>query len=149
MRAVLHFSRKVQYLPHAPSCPLFCAQEIVRSDVISRAGTVADPTFVRCTLESVAQNISAPLNPAAAVVLCLLANAEEDGGMHEIQMKLGLRFAFDREDTNRVVAAGIEKAIEVRLAESFEKAEDGTMYRLTDAGREMMIAHLGSVFKDG
>ncbi|MEZ2307110.1 MULTISPECIES: hypothetical protein [Paraburkholderia] len=126
--------------------------EVAAEQKYTPASTALDailPIFFH-THRSVAQNISAPLNPAAAVVLCLLANAEEDGGMHEIEMKLGLRFAFDRDDTNRVVAAGIEKAVEAGLAESFvEKDEDGTMYRLTAAGKEMMIAHLGSVFKDG
>lgn len=103
------------------------------------------------TDRSLAQNISAPIHPAAAVVLCVLTNAadEEEGGASRVGMQMGLRFAFDREDARTVVEAGIEKAVKGGLAEAFESKEGGTLYRLTAAGKAMMVDHLGSVFKNG
>jgi hypothetical protein len=100
------------------------------------------------THRSVAQSISAPLHPAAAVVLCQLANAGEEGS-HEVHLKLGLRFALDRDESNRVCEAGIEKALKSGLAESFtKKGSDSEFLRLTDTGKEMFV-HLNSVFKNG
>ncbi|WP_060303742.1 hypothetical protein [Burkholderia cepacia] len=101
------------------------------------------------TYRSVAKSISAPLHPAAVVVLCMLANADADGeGMHQFRMKIGLRFALDRDEANRVVEAGTEKAVKAGLAETYVDGEGSTMYRLTAEGKEMFV-HLNSVFKDG
>jgi hypothetical protein len=89
---------------------------------------------------TIAKNISSPIHSAAAVLLCLLANAEDKGGLHQVEMKMGLRFAFDREDSNRIAAAGIEKVMKTGLVETYaEKKTGDTMYRLTAAGKEMMM----------
>lgn len=100
------------------------------------------------THRSVAQSISAPLHPAAAVVLCQLANAGEEG-LHEFKMKIGLRFALDRDESNRIVEAGTQKALKAVLPGTFVDKETGdTLYRLTAEGKEMFV-HLNTVFADG
>jgi hypothetical protein len=97
------------------------------------------------THRSVAQSISAPLHPAAVIVLCQLANAGEDG-LHSFSLKTGLRFALDRDEANRITTAGIEKAVKAGLAETFTKeGETDELLRLSPTGREM-FEHLNSVF---
>jgi hypothetical protein len=99
---------------------------------------------------TVAQNIAAPVHPAAAVLLCLLANSDAEGGLSETRMKMNLRFAFDRETAAEVVAAGIESVLKTDLVESYlEAGANNLRYRLTAGGKAMMIDTLGSVFKNG
>jgi hypothetical protein len=98
---------------------------------------------------TVGESISSPIHPAAAVLLCLLANADDEGGLSETRMKIHLRFAFDRETAAEVVTAGIENVLKTDLVESYVEPEANTKYRLTAAGKAMMIDTLGSVFKNG
>ena len=123
--------------------------EVAAEQKYTPASTALDailPIFFH-THRSVAQSISAPLHPAAAVVLCQLANAGEEG-LHEFQLKIGLRFALDRDEANRVVEAGTQKALKAGLAETFVDGEGSTMYRLTAEAKEMFV-HLNTVFADG
>ena len=100
------------------------------------------------THRSVAQSVAAPLHPAAAVVLCQLANAGDEG-THQFFLKTGLRFALDRDEANRVTEAGIAKALKAGLAETFTKEGESDEYiRLSATGREM-FEHLNSVFANG
>ncbi|MGN8107787.1 hypothetical protein ACTJLB_07335 [Paraburkholderia sp. 22098] len=124
--------------------------EVAEKQQYTPASTALDailPIFFH-THRSVAKSISAPLHPAAAVVLCMLANADAEGkGLHQFQLKIGLRFALDRDEANRLVEAGTEKAVKAGLAETYVDGEGSTMYRLTAEGKEMFV-HLNSVFKD-
>ncbi|WP_221624789.1 hypothetical protein, partial [Burkholderia contaminans] len=56
--------------------------------------------------------------------------------------------SLDRDESNRVVAAGTQKALKAGLAETFTDKEGSTLYRLTAEGKEMFV-HLNTVFADG
>lgn len=63
-------------------------------------------------------------------------------------MKTGMRFALDRDESNRVVEAGTQKALKAGFAETFDDNDGSTLYRLTAEGKEMLV-HLNTVFPDG
>ncbi len=101
------------------------------------------------TERTVAKCISAPLSPAAAAILCLVEQAGKDGltGFHA---KLGLRFAFDREEADRIVEAGFEKAVKAGFAELRPAKKDGDLPTLHLTGQGMLLFdNLNKVFKEG
>lgn len=125
--------------------------DVAENPTYTPASTALDailPIFFHPS-RTVAQNIAAPIHPAAAVLLCLLANADAEGGLSETRMKMNLRFAFDRETATEVVAAGMESVLKTNLVETYlETGASTAKYRLTAAGKSMMIDTLGSVFKN-
>jgi len=64
---------------------------------------------------AVSEALSKPLAPAAALVLCLVANSDAAGLTHR-DAQFALRFAFNPEEAGQVVRAGFAAAIEAGLA---------------------------------
>ncbi|SOY48534.1 hypothetical protein [Cupriavidus taiwanensis] len=101
------------------------------------------------TQRSVAKSISSPLSPAAAAILCLVEQAGKDG-LTEFHARLGLRFAFDREEADRIVEAGFEKAVKAGFAELRPAKKEGDLPTLHLTGQGMLlIDNLNRVFKEG
>lgn len=98
---------------------------------------------------TIADALLKPLAPAAALVLCLIANGNPQG-LSRIEAQFGLRFAFNLEEATQLVDAGFAAAIEASLATiCMPEAEvQIERLRLTDQGQRM-IDNLQNVLKPG
>jgi len=79
-----------------------------------------------------------PLAPAAAVVLCLVADGDARG-LSRTDVQFALRFAFDHEEALQVADAGFAAAIEAGLAilRGGQASDPVERLYLTDSGQRM------------
>lgn len=90
--------------------------------------------------------IESPMSPVHAVVLCMLENAGEEG-LSKTRIKIGLRFAFDREDSDTVAEAGVEQALAAGTVE-WQTRDESQVLRLSVTGQHIM-ANVNKVFSKG
>jgi len=95
----------------------------------------------------VADALRKPLAPAAALILCLIANGDE-GGLSRSEAQFGLRFAFDLAEARQIADAGFAAALEAGLASLCVPQASDEMERLylTPAGQHV-IDNLQNVFR--
>ena len=79
-----------------------------------------------------------PLAPAAALILCLIANGDERG-LSRSEARFGLRFAFDTAEASQITDAGFAAAIEAGFATlHLPPAADVERLCLTDDGQHVI-----------
>jgi len=86
----------------------------------------------------VSEALLKPLAPAAALILCLIANGDRHG-LSRSEAQFGLRFAFDTAEACQITDAGFAAAIEAGFA-TLRLPQAGEVERLclTDDGQHVI-----------
>jgi hypothetical protein len=87
---------------------------------------------------SIADALRKPLAPSAALMVCLIAGADETG-ITRREAQFGLRFAFNPEEANQIATAGFAAAIDAGLLQVPAAAGGAPAERLhlTERGQRM------------
>jgi hypothetical protein len=88
---------------------------------------------------AVSDALRRPLAPAAALILCLVANGDESG-LSRPEALFGLRFAFDALEAGQIADAGFAAAIDAGLATLHSPQSDHEVerLRLTSEGQHVI-----------